>query len=243
MTASRDKILHKIRALMAKTVEAGCTESEAIAALEMASAFIDSYEVTNAELALSREEKAVLKAADPDKDPHDIGWHLLVGVGRFTETKIWRRFNGARRGSKECAGVFVYLGAPSDCELATYLVETLAAFCRDELTRYLMTHTAPRGQRRFVINGFVAGITMRITKRLIALANKSRKATQSNSTALVVIKQAAIDDYIKANDLHFRSNKPSRRQDGDAHAAGAAAGDRASFARPINGTGRNSLLA
>jgi hypothetical protein len=33
MTTQRESLLDKIRALLAKTVEAGCTESEALAAL------------------------------------------------------------------------------------------------------------------------------------------------------------------------------------------------------------------
>ena len=50
MTIERDKILSKIRGLLAKTLEAGATEPEAMAALEMAQNMMTAYEVTEAEL-------------------------------------------------------------------------------------------------------------------------------------------------------------------------------------------------
>jgi len=47
---TNEKTLNKIRALLAKTIENGCTEAEAMAAIEMARAMMDAYEVTEADL-------------------------------------------------------------------------------------------------------------------------------------------------------------------------------------------------
>jgi hypothetical protein len=57
---NRNSIIDKIKALLAKTTENGCTEEEALAALAKARAWIDAHEVTDDELQLSREEKAML---------------------------------------------------------------------------------------------------------------------------------------------------------------------------------------
>jgi hypothetical protein len=43
MTTKRDELLAKIRALLAKTIENGCSEHEALAALSKARAMKDAY--------------------------------------------------------------------------------------------------------------------------------------------------------------------------------------------------------
>jgi Protein of unknown function (DUF2786) len=45
---NRESILKKIRALLAKTTANGCTEPEMLAAIDMARAMMDAYEVTEA---------------------------------------------------------------------------------------------------------------------------------------------------------------------------------------------------
>jgi hypothetical protein len=46
VTINRDNLIQQIRALMNKTVTNGCTEPEALAALDKARAMMDAYEVT-----------------------------------------------------------------------------------------------------------------------------------------------------------------------------------------------------
>jgi Protein of unknown function (DUF2786) len=45
MTEHRDKLLARIKAMLAKTVEAGCIESEALAFAEKAHELIEPYEI------------------------------------------------------------------------------------------------------------------------------------------------------------------------------------------------------
>jgi hypothetical protein len=58
--ADRNSIIEKTKALLSKTTDNGCTEEEALTALAKARAWIDAYEISDDELQLSREEKAVL---------------------------------------------------------------------------------------------------------------------------------------------------------------------------------------
>jgi hypothetical protein len=70
MTTQREGLLDKIRGLLAKTIENGCTESEALAALAKARAMMDAYAVGDDELDLTKEEKAILRREPPGtKDP------------------------------------------------------------------------------------------------------------------------------------------------------------------------------
>jgi hypothetical protein len=91
MTTQRESLLDKIRALLAKTVENGCTESEALAALAKARGLMDSYVVGDDELGLTKEEKAILRREPPDsKDPHRIKFLLSRSVAEFCECEAWR---------------------------------------------------------------------------------------------------------------------------------------------------------
>ena len=65
MTTERESVLNKIRALLAKTIENGCSEAEAMAALGKAQAMKDAYAVTEAELNLTKEEKQFFGANRP----------------------------------------------------------------------------------------------------------------------------------------------------------------------------------
>jgi hypothetical protein len=70
MTQKREDLLAKIRALLSKTIEAGCTEGEAMLALQKARAMMDVYDVSDEELQLTKEEKADAHVYE-ERDPHD----------------------------------------------------------------------------------------------------------------------------------------------------------------------------
>src|SRR5215472_5172358 len=94
-TPQREALLTKIRALLSKTIENGATEAEAFAALAKARAMKDVYEVTDDELALTMEERAILVREPRDStDPHKIKWRLCASVAAFCECEVWRNRNG-----------------------------------------------------------------------------------------------------------------------------------------------------
>ena len=78
---------------------------------------------------------------------------------------------------------------------------------------------------------------MRISQRLRSLVSQSEAARTSNGRELVVVKDAAIAAYMKEHDIRLRrcSWREPRNHNEAAHAAGRAAGDRATFGRPVSG--------
>jgi hypothetical protein len=163
MTINRDDLLGKIRALLSKTTENGCTEAEALAALDKARAMMDAYEVTEADLELTREQAAVMRGEGDARDPHKIKWQMASAVAAFCECRVWRNRAG-----------LVFCGLPADAQFAEWLLGSLAEFVRAELARHLMGSLAPRGERRFVINGFILGCAGRISQRLTDLTRQSK---------------------------------------------------------------------
>ena len=69
--ADRNSIIEKIKALLAKTTANGATEAEMMSALDKASAMMDAYDITDADVQVAKDEAAMLHAEPPDlKDPH-----------------------------------------------------------------------------------------------------------------------------------------------------------------------------
>lgn len=231
MTINRENMIDKIRALMSKTMDNGCTEAEAMLALEKARALMDAYEVTDEDLALTAAEKAVLHNTQAT-DENRIRWALFHRVAEFAGCKGW--FNG-----RPTDGRLTFCGLPSDIAFATWLLDTLEAFVRAELATHLMaTRPVGRSDRIRVINGFVMGCTGRISRRLREMISQSEAVATGNGRALMVTKTALVDAVLRDAGIKLRSRSGSDRvADPASIHAGRAAGERASFGRPVSGAG------
>jgi hypothetical protein len=228
--ADRNSIIEKIRALLSKTVENGCTEAEMLAALDRAAAMRDAYDISDEELQLTREEKVALHADPKDAtDPQLLKWRLSYGVRAFCNVEIYRQ--SGERGYR-------FIGQPSDLELARWLLDTLADFVFGALYEHLIGCLAPKNERRTITRSFVESCCIRINERLIELVERSKQAQTSNGRALVVVKDAAIKAFMKENGIRLRtcSGYAPSNVNASAQAAGRAAGDRAPFGRPVSGS-------
>jgi Protein of unknown function (DUF2786) len=228
----RESMIEKIKALLSKTTENGCTEAEMMTALSMAQALQDTYVISAEELQLAKDEAAVLGDSMPDpNDPHNIRWQIGWVVGKFCGCKAWAHRLTRRKHIKFC-------GAPADVELAVWMLEHLTDFVSDQLVRHLMTSIAPRKEHRRVIKEFIIGCVDRIGERVSELCAQSEAVRTSNGRELVVIKSAAIDAKIKELGLHFGGGSCGGvNEDSAAYSAGRAAGDGATFGRPMSGAG------
>jgi len=227
--ADRNSIIEKIKALLAKTTANGATEAEMLSALDKAAAMQDAYAITDEELQVAKDEAAMLHADPPDlKDPHKIKWRLTYAVSQFCGVQIYR--------SRHQTGLQC-IGMPSDVQFAMWLLDTLADFVFDELYAHLIGCLAPKNERQVIMRSFTEACCNRITDRLLALVERSKAARTSNGRELVVVKDAAIKAFLKEHGIHLRtcSGYAPSNVDAAAQAAGRAAGDRASFGRPVSG--------
>jgi hypothetical protein len=227
MTETREKLLEKIKALLSKTIEAGCTEGEAMAAFQKAKAMMDVYDVSDEELQLTKEEKATAHFYE-ERDPHGVKRGLAYAVHKFTGTHGW-----TYRGKQKRATC----GLPADIEFTEWLLGALDEFVKREYVRFAITSAAGEGnERRAAMRNFIQGCTLRISQRLIELAQPPKQQT-ANARAIVVTKQAAIDAYMETEGIELCRSRASSFsvRDHAAYEAGKAAGERASFGRPVEG--------
>jgi hypothetical protein len=88
----------------------------------------------------------------------------------------------------------------------------------------------------FMLN--IVGCTARIEASLIAACEQSKTARTTSGKELVIIKDQAVKDFMKANDIHLRCDGGSRAAFSDGgRAAGDSAGYGATFGRPVSGAG------
>ena len=128
--ADRNSIIDKIKALLAKTTVNGATEAEMLSALDKASAMMDAYDITDADVQVAKDEAAMLHKDPPDlKDPHKIKWRLSRAVGEFCGVQIYR---SPHETGLKC------IGMPSDVQFAMWLLYSLADFVFPELYAHLI---------------------------------------------------------------------------------------------------------
>lgn len=234
MATNRDKLIAKIRALMAKTVENGCTEAEAMNALNMAQTMMDAYDVTAEDLQEAKDESAIHDTMKDMRDPHNIRSMLVVKISEFTNTQTYRSQYKPQKYR------YSFIGLRSDVDFAVWLTEHLTIFVQKELKKYLWDNgyqSLDASSKRHIISGFVIGCTGRINDRLGELIDRGDRNRTDNGNALMVIKDALIKAKMDEMGLRLRAGRSRRRYySGSSYGAGWAAGDRANFGRPVGST-------
>jgi hypothetical protein len=227
----RISIIDKIKVLLAKTTANGATEAEMLSALDKAAAMMDAYDISDNEVMEAKEEAAILHTDLPDlKDPHKIKWRLTYAVSKFCNVQIFR---ARHETGLKCIGI------PSDVQFAMWLLDSLADFVFHELYCHLIGSLASPSERRIIMRSFTEGCCERISDRLLELVRRSTEARTSNGRELLVIKDTAIKAFLKDHHIRLRTTSSGRPSTFDtaARVAGNAAADRASFGRPVSGTG------
>lgn len=232
-TTARAALHAKLRALLAKTTEAGCTEAEALAAAALARRLMDTHNVEMADLAevedwTTESVPGECWRASRRKGADSISFRreILYGVGKYTDTHIWY---------ENKADILHVTGRESDALFARWLLEALSAFALRAWGAYELDRafsSEPFTASRVM---FLAGLARRLTERLLEARDPG------TGTGLVVNRQAlARAESIRraeARGIILRSGKRSFHGDRASGLAGADAANRATFARPVNGGG------
>jgi hypothetical protein len=221
-----DSIKSKIRALMAKTTEAGCSEAEAILASQKVSELLNKYELSISDLKLKAESKCTTGTYDVKvKSKPPVDW-CIMAISKFTDTKCWRNI-------EPFTGVisYKYFGLESDVMIAEYVtkvVDWALIYGGEDYKSSDVYSQAPKGQRAKILLDFRIAMAHRISAKLLEMKADQRKANQSTGRDLVIVKSEIItEEFAK---LNMRLKKPKSKghkfSNSDAYRAGAEAGDR-----------------
>ena len=223
-TADIDRLVQRIQALRAKTVEQGCTEQEALAAAEKVAELLDRYGLSLSELDLRRQSCEGIGVETDRKRRGPID-DCMGTIAAFFDCRVWCET------SEDATLRYIFFGLPADVQAAVYLHDLIAlAFATETLAFqtteiYRSTHSS---RRRSATNSFQVGLARGIIRKLDTLRQARDVAGGStNGRALVPIKEAIIDAEMDRLGLSLRRRSTVRRMvQPAAFSAGQEAGER-----------------
>jgi len=220
MTDRRKRIAEKVAALKRKTVEAGCSEAEAMSAAALAAKLM-------AEHGLNEDDIEIVQAST--NVPRDIPlWQrsLLGAISEVTNTAaIWTQ---PGRGQ----AVVTFYGKDPGPEIASYLRDVLLRACAAEQRRFKALdyyRFRSRKAKAKALEAFNQGLGLRLSMRLVTLFSASMNATERQKAKDVA---ARVEPEAENKDRKFRkTGNPAAmaegyRRGGDItlqHGGGAAA--------------------
>jgi len=213
----RETQLGRIRALMAKTVENGCTEAEAKAAAAMVDALLAKYEIDLDEVALNAQKSDILEAT-VDGAEHPVV-QACSGIAKFTDCRVWT-VNHKQ---------IVYFGFAIDTEVAEYLTHLFKRSIDREAAAFtLFNHdynAATKAEKREMIRSFGIGMAVRLGDRLRELKSKRDWTAKEAGRDLVVLKGPLVTEAFAKLNMHFGKAKQMNARNRAAYSTGHNAGN------------------
>jgi hypothetical protein len=219
-----DRLVQRIRALRAKTVEQGCTEQEALAAAEKVAELLDRYGLNLSELDLRKQscEGIGIETDRKRRGPID---DCMATIAAFFDCRVWSET------AEDATLRYVFFGLPADVQAAVYLHDLIALAFLSETAAFqagAFYRSADSGHRRSATNSFQLGLARGINEKLRALRHaRDAVGPGSSGRALVPIKDSMIDDEMERLGLTFHRKSTSRKRVlPGAYNAGKEAGER-----------------
>lgn len=226
----REKICARIRALLAKTVENGCTEDEAIGAAAKAAEMLERYNLTVDEVEL-RESQFTRHTERHDDPVGDRLWKPAAAISELTGARYWVAKPGM-------PVEITFFGFEHEVLVAKYLLEICARSMRlhEVVMRSQMRLLNPSAQRR-KIAPFLDGMADRLHARIKAL-----KPAELAGTGLVVLHRELIDQALKDEGLKLDKRRTRASRDREAaYADGKLAADGVALNKGLTGASNTGL--
>jgi hypothetical protein len=221
MNTQLDGLKSRIQALRAKTVDNGCTESEALSAAAKVAELLDRHDLSLSDVEIRETacEKREFETFRKKRVPLD---GCVGAIAHFCDCRVWREKNAAGEAR------YVFFGLRSDVEVAHYLTELIDGAVRHELGRYKTSKAYQKfrhNERHLANSSFTFGMVNSIAEKLVAMKDARDASNAGTGRALVVVKTAAVDAELAKLNLNLRAARgTSRMVSPDAFEAGNAAG-------------------
>ena len=223
----REKIAARIRALRAKTVENGCTESEAVAAAEMLAALLAKYNMTLDEAEM-RESPFSRHTETHDDWVGERLWKIAAAISKLTGARYWT----GRAGEPPSISFF---GFDHEVEVARYMLEICAGAMRREQKRILVGdwRLITTGKQRRAVTPFLDGMADRLALRI-----RRMKPDPLSGRGLVVLHDALVTQAMKDAGINLGEGRARGSRDSDAaYLDGRLAADRVALNPGLNSSG------
>lgn len=224
--SEREKIAARIRALLAKTTENGCTEDEAVAAAAKASEMLQKYNLTIDEVQLRENPFTRAKEQVSENFIGERLWKVAAAISHLVGTRYWTSQTAVRPVE------ITFFGFDHEVEISKYLLQICIRAMNDAYERFMCRHgllTWPAKRRRLI--PFLDGMRDALAHRIRAL-----KKPEPTGTGLVVLRADLIDAAMADEGIKLseRATRKSRSLDGE-YRDGVLAGEAVSLNPGIHG--------
>jgi hypothetical protein len=265
---NKQSMIEKIRALLAKTTDAGCTEAEAMMAAAKAAALMDKFELSPDDVTAGQ---ATATAADYKRATFE---HPIVycacAVARFTGTTIYKSSRPTYHQTRDLFGNVTMtteagkhlkiVGIEHEVEIAGYLLDICYNAMEASAAKALVEENAERarakesqvfGRERLAwILSYQMGMARRISETLTQMAREravdvSRQLNMGagNGKSLQIIRQDLVREWLRENNITLgKSSKERTISNKSGYRAGHAAGAGVRFNGGV-GSGQRAVHA
>jgi hypothetical protein len=245
----------KIKALAAKTVDAGCTEHEAMAAMAHAGRLLEQYNLTMEEIDVRQQVCRTLRIDTKGRRRRPID-SAIVALAHLVDAKVW--FSGRRDISQYC-----FFGTEEDMELVEYLYRVIDTAIDNATADFkLDAYYRKVANKKRASTSFSRGMAIRISDRLdelrahqqaelrrkeeelykvaesgedMPLREEAEKNNRMKGTALIVLKGQLIDEEFKKEGIKLgKTTMNYGARDHFAGHLGKQAGNKVNLSRPLN---------
>ncbi|WP_312814385.1 DUF2786 domain-containing protein [Brevundimonas sp.] len=229
MSADREKLAARIRALCAKTVENGCTEAEALAAAEKLAQLLADHNMTM--------DEANLRASPFAKHDHQgrgaVGmklWKVANAIADLTNTRTWV-------GGRNAPSRITFLGLSHEVDVAAYMLTICERAMQTEARKLMRTvQHLPQIKQAAKMVPFVDGMADRLASRIRAMIPPAQ-----TGTGLIVLRNALIDQEMARQGIEIETGRARRPLDTAAYHAGQNAADAVALNKGLKGSAWSTL--
>jgi Protein of unknown function (DUF2786) len=234
-----DAIKFKIKALAAKTVANGCSEHEAMSAMQGVGRLLAAYNLTMEECDV-RESKCTTIFMDIGRERRHPIDSCITSLADLVNARCWFHKSYGTMGKHSS---YAFFGQEQDLELISYLFKVIHSAMEHESELFKQEDAyLYAGSRRSATVSFQRGMATRIGQRLREMKQENDAELarhRTTGTALVVLKKQLIEEEWKKEGIRLTSARSSYSiRDYSAFGHGQQAGDKVNLSRPIKGHGR-----
>lgn len=201
------RVIERIRALRAKTVDQGCTEEEALAAADKVAELLDRYGLSLGETDLRGQNCRGVGIGSTRRRPGALD-DVLPEISRFCDCRSWqeRADDGTIRS--------MLFGLPADVEAAQYLFERVSTAVETETAAFQkapLYRGSPSERRRKATTSFQFGLVRGIGAKLAARkAERDAGAFAASGRDLVPVKASVVEEELAKLGLSFTTRDGGR---------------------------------
>jgi hypothetical protein len=219
------RVVQRIQALRAKTVDQGCTEQEALASAKKVAELLDRYGLSLSEIEL-RHQVCEGIGIDTERRRREAFDSCVPSVAAFCDCKVWTETTPSK------SIRYVFFGLPADVGAAHYLYDLIEVTFATETKQFKLGEIygeMQADQRRKAVKSFQIGLSNGIVNKLnLMKAERDAANKTSSGRDIVPLKASVIEDELAKLGLSFAAKSQARRKHVlvDAYEAGEVAGHR-----------------